>query len=400
MTTVQLPKAFVAALIATIVLLAGTTFLLAGAGSEPASGTRLMAAPAELEVPELAQTQLGQWCTERQAAGTDGLSDRAKAWLADCIAVTATSPTANPTASPTWTQTPSPTPSPTATSPSPSPTATPTPTVTPTPTPTPSTSTSPPGAFPTATSVGAPRSGWTPVQRSGTWTITAPGVYQDVRITGSIRVRADGVTLRRIDVIGGTINNEESRRCYNGLVLEDVTVRQAATYTNSGSEGVIGPGGYTARRVAIIDRVEGFRVGGRTNANCGPVTIEDSYVRVTPPQPCGDWHGDGLQGYDGPALTVRRTALHMIQGNCGGTAPFFVPGGSSNNLRADIDGLLVSGGGYPFRLGVPATVRGVRIVDNSWGYGPVAVDCTKVTVWDVQISDAAGNALRPVRCTG
>ena len=36
------------------------------------------------------------------------------------------------------------------------------------------------------------------------------------------------------------------------------------------------------------------------------------------------------------------------------------------------------GQGFPFRLGVPGSVSGLNIVDGSWEYGPVDVNCSAV----------------------
>jgi hypothetical protein len=313
----------------------------------------------------------------------------------DCDPIATGSPT--PTVSATQTASPSPS----ATVP-PSPTVAPTtstavPTTPPaSPTPSPSTSSSPPAGpvFPTATSVGAPQpgTGWNPTAR-GTWTITAPGVYSDVRVNGSIFVRAQGVTLRRVEVIGGIIQNEANSRCYNGLVLEDVTVRNV-----NNSSGAVQPGGYTARRVALINVTEGFRVGGLGDAGCGPVLIENSYARAVPPPGCGDWHGDALQGYDAPPLTIRNSTLILDQTGCSGTSAYFYPLGQS---AATVDGLLVSGGGWVFRSDSPVSVRGLRVVDGTWQYGPVdkGVTCPRVTSWvDNAVSDALGNVVRPIVC--
>ena len=52
---------------------------------------------------------------------------------------------------------------------------------------------------------------------------------------------------------------------------------------------------------------------------------------------------------------------------------------SQGNTSATIDRLLVAGGGYPFRMGVPGSVRGLRIVDGSWEYGPINVGCSRVS---------------------
>ena len=42
----------------------------------------------------------------------------------------------------------------------------------------------------------------------------------------------------------------------------------------------------------------------------------------------------------------------------------------------DIAGLIVEGGGYAFRLGMPGNVQGLNIINNSWYYGPIDVKCS------------------------
>jgi len=135
------------------VLSIGITALIAlvvslGAVSLTHERTTLPPAPVDLVVPlGLSGADLHQWCVERQAAGTAGLSTNAKNWLRGCIEVTnplpSPSPSPSPSASPTASPSPSPSPSPTATptatpspstSPSPSPTVTPSPSPSPTPT--------------------------------------------------------------------------------------------------------------------------------------------------------------------------------------------------------------------------------------------------------------------------
>lgn len=300
---------------------------------------------------------------------------------------------------------PSPTVVPTSPSPSMSPTATQPPTPSPTvtqPTPSPSTS-APAGGFPTATSVGVP-AGWTPTAiRQGDWPITQSGVYTDVRVNGSIDVRVAGVTLRRVQVVGGVVNNVSSGRCYP-FTIEDSSVIQGTTWSNAGGNGAVGVGGYTARRVAIVDRVEGFRVGGRSDAGCGATLIEDSYVRLAPPRPCGDWHGDALQGYDAPPLTIRNTTLDARTSGCGATSAFFYGDErSAGNAPSVIRGLLVAGGGYPFRTDTPSDVEGLRVLNNSWAYGPVEFDvtCDDVTRWvnNAVVTDmTASTIVRPLTC--
>jgi hypothetical protein len=153
--------------------------------------------------------------------------------------------------------------------------------------------------------------------------------------------------------------------------------------------------------VLIDGPSEGFRVGGRSGG-CGPVTIANSYAHIVSPDSCTDWHGDGVQGYDGAALTLRRSVLVLDERRgCGGTAPFFYPH-DQGNTSADISGLVVQGGGYPFRLTTPGSVQGLHIVDG-WGYGPMEVRCSLISSWsaDIVTLDVAGQplALRSQPCT-
>jgi hypothetical protein len=130
--------------------------------------------------------------------------------------------------------------------------------------------------------------------------------------------------------------------------------------------------------VKIWRRSEGFRSG----ADCGPVRIENSFVSIaTPAGTCS--HADGIQGYGAPWTTMVNSTIDFREVSCG-TAPFFFPQGQWND-GVTIDGLLVMGGGYPFRLGVPGTVSGLRIVDRSWAYGPIAVNCRLLSSWEASI---------------
>jgi hypothetical protein len=209
-------------------------------------------------------------------------------------------------------------------------------------------------------------------------------VVEDVRLVrASLIVDAPNVTVRRVEIQGGSIDNVPGRACRNGLVLENVSIVRAAGQSTSGSDPAILAGGYTARRVKIDGLPEGFRVGGKS-LSCGTVTIADSFARVRYPDVCADWHGDGLQGYDAPPVVIRNVTIDFVDSpSCGGTAPFFYPG--PDNTSIDVDRLLVRGGGYPFRSGAPGKVSGLRIVNRSWAYGPIDVRCAALTGWEASI---------------
>lgn len=275
--------------------------------------------------------------------------------------------------------------------PSSSPTASPTQSSSPTPTPTAPSA----GAWPTAATTGVP-AGWVPKETRSSWRITSPGVYEDVRVTGSITVTVGGVTLRRVEVLGGSVVNQACGGA-TPLVLEDVTFRPPAGQARAGSsEGAVYHGNFIARRIKVQDYIEGLRAG-----SCGPITVEDSFIHIDDGDNC-QLHADGIQGYGGRGLTIRNTAIDAQEMGCG-TAPLFYPRGSHQGNQGStvtIDGLWLAGGGYSLRLGLPATVRNVQILDRSWGYGPVDVYCPAVSVWDVSIVDASGRVLRTHACTG
>lgn len=256
-------------------------------------------------------------------------------------------------------------------------------------------------AYPTLDTAGLPTN-WKPARQiSGDLHIrTAGAVVQDVRITGTIFVEAANVTLRRIEGVGARVNNYPGSTCESGLVIEDSTFRRGDLGSGDVGSPVIGAGGYTARNVVIDGAPEGMRVGGKPD--CGPVDIEDSYIRVMPPDVCGDWHGDGIQGYGGAKLRVRNSVIDFHELGCGGTAPFFYPA-DQGNTSVDIDRLIVSGGGYPFRLGTPGSVTHLGVVDQSWGYGPLDVpSCSSLSKWQAEIvrlnSDGQPVPVRSLSC--
>jgi hypothetical protein len=240
--------------------------------------------------------------------------------------------------------------------------------------------------FPRPATTGVP-AGWKPAQtRTSDLHVTQPGVVvKDVLLQGAdLIVDAPNVTIRRVKLQGGRITNYAGPRCEGRMTIEDTTIEPAPGRSNSvESEGVIDAAGYTARRVKIWRRSEGFRLTGSGLPGCGPIRIRDSFVKIViPPGRC-DLHADGIQGYGGPHASVVNTTIDFRQAWCG-TAPFFVPKGQGNT-SVTVKRLLVMGGGYPFRLGVAGKVSGLKIVDRSWVFGPIDVACSLVTGWDARI---------------
>jgi hypothetical protein len=261
------------------------------------------------------------------------------------------------------------------------------------------------GQFPTPADTGVPAH-WRPAHtRSRDLVVTRPGaVIQDILFLRSdLIISAPNVTVRRIEMQGGRIINWQGPRCQNGLLVEDSTFAPPPGRRFSvDSEGAAGVGGYTALRVKIWRREEGFRDGGKSGG-CGPVRIEDSFVKISIPPGCpGNPHSDGLQGFDGPPLAVDNVTIDFNEASCG-TAPFFVPA-NQGNTTANVDRLLVMGGGATFRDGVPGSVRGLKIVNRSWFYFPVDVECPLLSAWDAKIVTINSNyqitrTVRSLRCS-
>lgn len=290
---------------------------------------------------------------------------------------------AKPTTSPTPTTSPAPTTAPPSSAPS----------VTASPSPSGGVAAAAAG-FPTRQSTGVP-SGWTPKKTvTGDYIVKTEGaVVEDLRLTnGVLYVRAKNVTLRRVELSSARIVNDYAGVCYNGLRIEDTSILR-------GSKDVGMPavesGGYTALRVKIDGPSEGFRAGEK-GSGCGPIVIQDSWAQLDPPDGCTGndyWHGDGLQGYMGPAVTIKNSYINLAQTkNCVGTSALFYP--DQGNTKITVDRLLLAGGGYVFRTGTPGSVSGLKIIDDSWTWGPVDVeDCSKLT-W------GSGNEIVTVNSNG
>lgn len=249
----------------------------------------------------------------------------------------------------------------------------------------------PAGGFPSPATTGVP-AGWSPAQtRTTALQVNQAGsVVEDVQLDNAdIVVNAPNVTIRRVKLRGGRITNAVGGGCQPGMTVEDTTIEPPpGANSATDGEGVIEAAGYTARRVEIWRRAEGFRAGGNGSPGCGPIRIEDSFAKIVIPNlPNGDcdgsYHSDGIQGYGGPPTTLVNTTLDSREAVCG-TAPFFFPKNQGNTSVA-VDGLLVMGGGYPFRLGVPGPVSGLRIVKDSWVFGPIDVACSQVSSWNASI---------------
>lgn len=279
-------------------------------------------------------------------------------------------------------KTPTPTPSSTPTI---EPTQTPSPTATPTPTPIPTTTPSS-CEFPkfvTSSCTGTPV-GWQPTTTiNGSYTTKTNGqIIDGWLITGSLSIRNSNVVIRNSE-IRGTIYNQVNNQSFNGITITDTTVGPVTGVANVGT-GAIGVCGYTATRVKIRNVTEGFRAGGYGNSGrtCGPVTIQDSYIKLVAGAP--DAHGDGVQELDGMPTGV--TLIHNTidtddMGDRANAAIFLGANGYGGTVRRN----LVLGGGYVIRLHADyssttyADVSENRVVVGTWGFAPINVlNCSRV----------------------
>ncbi|MFI7491042.1 hypothetical protein ACIBXA_21920 [Micromonospora echinaurantiaca] len=239
-------------------------------------------------------------------------------------------------------------------------------------------------AYPTAACTGVP-AGWTPkVRHQGDLVITRAGtVLTDHLVTGSILVRAENVVIRRTRLYG-TVDNFLGDRIHGGLLIEDSeVVNPPGEEFSTDQLYAFGVANYTCRRCKVVNRMEGWRIGAKEYPGAGPVTIEDSYARLAvPPGMCrsADPHGDGMQAYHGPSVVLRHNTIDQRLDDCP-TAPVFIP--DQRNDGGTIRDNLLAGGGYSLRAtgGWFPAITGNKIVHDSYGYGPVDVDCRKVGDW-------------------
>lgn len=171
----------------------GTLLLQQGATANQQQAL-LAAAPVELVLP-VAPVELGQWCQDRRAQGTNGLSTRARNWLNDCVAVFGVNPTASPSSSAPSSPTASPTtPAPTqppVTTPPPS-TPSPTATATKSPSPTATATTTPPGPAPRTIRAYITGYSWFDNTPPGSAAIATPVLH---RTAGGVGTYADPTTI-------------------------------------------------------------------------------------------------------------------------------------------------------------------------------------------------------------
>ncbi|MDM4718581.1 hypothetical protein QTQ03_02820 [Micromonospora sp. WMMA1363] len=222
------------------------------------------------------------------------------------------------------------------------------------------------------------------MRHQGDLVITRAGtVLEDHLVTGSILVKAENVVIRRTRLYG-TVDNFLGNRVHGPLLIEDSeVVNPPGEEFSTDQLYAFGVANYTCRRCKVINRMEGWRVAGKDYPGAAPVTIEDSYARLAvPPGMCRtvDPHGDGVQSYHGPSVVLRHNTIDQRLDDCP-TAPVFIP--DQRNDGGTIRDNLLAGGSYSLRAtgGWFPAITGNKIVHDSYGYGPIDVDCRKIGTW-------------------
>ena len=251
--------------------------------------------------------------------------------------------------------------------------------------------------FPNASNTGVP-AGWRPRHTTnGDLTIRTPGTVLDGElVTGTLNVNARNVTIRNSWIYGSIDNQSSAGTDYGGMVIEDSDVGPP-----SGDGGDTFPAilvaGYTMTRVHVHNVSEGPRIAAFNNpsvpASSQTIVIRDSLIQIVRGT-CS--HNDGIQGFGEPprAIISHNTIDARAAGPDCTTGALFI-GNDNPDLLTVTDNLL-AGGGFTMRLGGPGFdgpggtydhVTGNKIVDGSWGFGPVHVDDCRT------IADWAGNSV-------
>lgn len=240
---------------------------------------------------------------------------------------------------------------------------------------TPATTTPPPssGGWPDATNTGVP-AGTTLTTYTGPLTINQAGTVIDgKKITGCVVIKANNVTIKNsLLQTNGCFFNVLSDNGNTGLVLQDVEIDGQG---NSTGDSAVNGSGFTCLRCDVHGTVDGFKAG--TN-----VVIQDSWIHDLVIQ--GDSHNDGIQSLGTTSLKIIHNRIVLADG---ATSAVILSTGSASAMKnVEIRGNLLGGGaftvygGYAAGQDVRSRVDNISITDNrfttvvfprSGAYGPL-----------------------------
>lgn len=370
-------------LVALLALMTSLLSFAAASLTRPASPAQLTRiTPAGLEAPLDNPSQLGQWCRDRIAQGTTGLTARQRNWLVDCSALW-------PAATPTPSTTPTPSPSPTST-----PTTSPSPSASPTPTSPPPSSGN--NCLANLAGCGLPYAGNTGVPAgtaltvvNGNVTLSTPGqVYEGKDVRGCVRVTAANVTIRNSRITCGGVeaggDYVRIRSSSTGLTVTDTEVNCGDNF------GIgIGSANFTAVRVNVHHCENGFDV-----SSPGNVVVRDSYVHDLWAE--NGAHADGMQWGEGASnITIDHNTIVNENGQTSAIIMWDESGAQNNNVL--ITRSLLAGGGYTLYCGRFGSSSNVVITNNRFSPGQYkyADSCVAphVTTWSGNVLDSTGQSI-------
>jgi hypothetical protein len=246
--------------------------------------------------------------------------------------------------------------------------------------------------YPTPAKVGTP-AGWVAkTTHNGDLNVTRAGtVLQDIRVNGSVNIKANNVVIRRARIVGrvwtqwpGSVRLNQYSVTVEDSVLGDPSGRLDVVTEH----GTIGPGKYTIRRSEVYGS-DGFRVSKPQDGSKNNVLIEHNFFRATTPSCNQGLHLDGVQGYfGGQNVTINHNTI-VVKSTCGVTGAIFF---ADNSESATVYNNLLVAGGYVLRIQDdhnpdrgPWIVMKNRIV--STGYGPVASPGTQCSAKSMSWAD-------------
>ncbi|MFF5210356.1 hypothetical protein [Streptosporangium sp. NPDC000396] len=223
--------------------------------------------------------------------------------------------------------------------------------------------------------------------------VRTPGTVLDgVHIAGDLVIDADDVTVKNSQ-IDGLVINANGPRTYRFTITDSTVGPAKGCQTLPG----IGQDKYTALRVHIRGHGDGFRASGDN------IVIRDSYVNLCSNP--GD-HSDGIQTYNtGKGLIIDHNTIDQRHAT-DITAPIFLV--DKQIVDATITNNLVMGGTYSIQLRNgrgKLVMRGNKLVNKSWVYGPVDSQCKAIDWADnslVTIDDdyRVTSTVGPLNCVG
>ncbi|MER5322477.1 hypothetical protein [Streptosporangium roseum] len=223
--------------------------------------------------------------------------------------------------------------------------------------------------------------------------VRTPGTVLDgVHIRGDLLIHAEDVTVRNSRIDGHVIN-ADGPRSYRFTITDSTVGPAQGCKTLPG----IGQDKYTALRVHVRGHGDGFRASG------DDVVVKDSYANLCSNP--GD-HSDGIQTYNtGRGLVFDHNTIDQRQAK-DVTAPIFLV--DKQIVDAVITNNLIMGGTYSIQLRNgrgKLIMRGNKLVDKSWVYGPVDSECKAIDWADNSLVTIDENyrvtsTVGPLTCVG